>query len=293
MTGKTTAEDLKHISAMFKTLEGDACRTVPRVPEPCISYDWRLRIICEEAGNAFLGLPEQVLERLDLPQKFMDLLKRVLPDESSGTGTSPDVFCYNDWWQSTVVLLAKVTNQIAITSPELKRHQRSLLVQCGEEEIGPAEYCGIPEYAAHVHYRFVLDVCRASVQACQLLMDMASEESADTDEIMEKDGQPPAISADNGTGGQQGMTPIQLKEDELKASADGDTWKDITPAQFAIIKKLNEQPGTWVSGPNLKSKPTSGERPDKIINKLPSSIGARIESSHSGYRIIPPDSIRQ
>lgn len=91
--------------------------------------------------------------------------------------------------------------------------------------------------------------------------------------------------------GQQGEIPrpqqvekIPVNEDRLEAYAEKD-WHSITDSQLRIIKKLNENPGAWVAGKNLKANPISEERPDKIIKPLPKPLRKRIESSRNGYRL--------
>ena len=60
---------------------------------------------------------------------------------------------------------------------------------------------------------------------------------------------------------------IPIDKGGLRAHAQGE-WYDITDSQLRIIEKLNESPGAWISGKNLRAEPTSGERPDKIIKSF-------------------------
>lgn len=91
-----------------------------------------------------------------------------------------------------------------------------------------------------------------------------------------------------GSNGPPSVEPIPVDETKQKACA-GSKWFDVTLRQMEIIKKLNENPGAWVSGASLKSQPGSEERPDQIIKRLPAPLFKRIESRKGvgyGYRLI-------
>ena len=60
----------------------------------------------------------------------------------------------------------------------------------------------------------------------------------------------------------------------------------ITIDQEAILRKLVDASGLWVSSTQLKTSKNSGERPDRIIARMPPAIRSVITSQRgAGFRI--------
>lgn len=77
---------------------------------------------------------------------------------------------------------------------------------------------------------------------------------------------------------------IMVDEERSEVKCGGKIYP-VTERQAKLLKQLNEKPGVWTSGSELKKPYT--ERLDKVKNKLPKPILKLIEShTRKGYRLI-------
>ena len=80
------------------------------------------------------------------------------------------------------------------------------------------------------------------------------------------------------TGNEQRPRPwVALSADGRTVTYRGKTYP-LTEDQAHVLRCLIEARGAWVPGKSMKLSPQTGERPDKIVKRLPAPIRARIES---------------